>query len=46
MEVKNQAKATKRYKGILTFINIVAGNRKRGKYLRFTIFDWMRILRI
>lgn len=30
MEVKNQAKAMKSYKGILSFINIVAGNRKKG----------------
>jgi len=41
MEVKNQAKAMKSYKGILTFINILAGNRKKGKFLiydlRFTI---------
>lgn len=39
MEVKNQLKATKSYKGILTFINILAGNRKRENYLRFTIYD-------
>jgi len=43
MEAKNQLKAMKSYKGILTFINIVAGNRKKGEFLiydlRFTIYD-------
>ncbi len=38
MAVKNQAKAMKSYKGILTFINILAGNRKRGKYFEFLLF--------
>lgn len=32
MAVKNQAKTMKSYKGILTFINILAGNRKTGSF--------------
>lgn len=38
MEVKNQAKAMKSYKGILTFINILVENRKRGRYFEFLFF--------
>ena len=46
MEAKNQLKAMKSYKGILTFINIVAGNRKKGEFLIYDLRRAEELLRL